>query len=38
MQIGILGTGNVARTLGRRWSAAGHEIPVVGLTLHRKRR
>jgi 8-hydroxy-5-deazaflavin:NADPH oxidoreductase len=26
MQIGILGTGNVARTLGRRWSAAGHEI------------
>jgi predicted dinucleotide-binding enzyme len=26
MQIGILGTGNVAQTLGRRWSAAGHRI------------
>jgi predicted dinucleotide-binding enzyme len=26
MQIGILGTGGVAQTLGRRWSAAGHEI------------
>ena len=26
MQLGILGTGNVAQTLARRWSAAGHEI------------
>jgi hypothetical protein len=26
MEIGILGTGNVAQTLGRRWSAAGHQI------------
>jgi predicted dinucleotide-binding enzyme len=26
MKIGILGTGNVAQTLARRWSAAGHEI------------
>jgi 8-hydroxy-5-deazaflavin:NADPH oxidoreductase len=26
MRIGILGTGNVAQTLGRRWLAAGHEI------------
>ena len=26
MHIGILGTGNVAQTLGRRWSAAGHQI------------
>jgi len=26
MQIGILGTGGVAQTLGRRWSAAGHRI------------
>jgi predicted dinucleotide-binding enzyme len=26
MQIGILGTGNVAQTLARRWSAAGHRI------------
>jgi predicted dinucleotide-binding enzyme len=26
MQIAILGTGNVAQTLARRWSAAGHEI------------
>jgi predicted dinucleotide-binding enzyme len=26
MLIGILGTGNVAQTLARRWSAAGHEI------------
>jgi predicted dinucleotide-binding enzyme len=26
MQIGILGTGNVAQTLARGWSAAGHEI------------
>ncbi len=26
MQIGILGTGNVAQTLARRWSAAGHEV------------
>jgi predicted dinucleotide-binding enzyme len=26
MQLAILGTGNVARTLARSWSAAGHEI------------
>jgi predicted dinucleotide-binding enzyme len=26
MQLGILGTGNVAQTLARRWSAAGHQI------------
>jgi predicted dinucleotide-binding enzyme len=26
MQLGILGTGNVAQTLARRWSAAGHKI------------
>jgi predicted dinucleotide-binding enzyme len=26
MEIGILGTGNVAQTLARRWSGAGHEI------------
>jgi 8-hydroxy-5-deazaflavin:NADPH oxidoreductase len=26
MQIGILGTGNVAQTLTRRWLAAGHKI------------
>jgi 8-hydroxy-5-deazaflavin:NADPH oxidoreductase len=26
MRIGILGTGNVAQALARRWSAAGHEI------------
>jgi len=26
MQIGILGTGNVAQTLARRWLAAGHKI------------
>jgi predicted dinucleotide-binding enzyme len=26
MQIAIMGTGNVAQTLARRWSAAGHEI------------
>ncbi len=26
MQIGILGTGNVGQTLGRRWAEAGHQI------------
>jgi 8-hydroxy-5-deazaflavin:NADPH oxidoreductase len=26
MRIGILGTGNVAQTLGGRWQAAGHKI------------
>ena len=26
MQIGILGTGNVAQTLARRWSGAGHLV------------
>jgi predicted dinucleotide-binding enzyme len=26
MQIGILGTGNVAQTLARRWSEAGHQL------------
>ena len=26
MQIGIIGTGNVAQTLARRWLAAGHKI------------
>ena len=26
MQIGILGTGNVARTLARHWLAAGHQV------------
>lgn len=26
MRLAILGTGNVAQTLGRHWSAAGHEI------------
>ena len=26
MQLGIMGTGNVAQTLARRWSAAGHQI------------
>ncbi|MFG3509444.1 NADPH-dependent F420 reductase [Streptomyces sp. NPDC047821] len=26
MRIGILGTGNVARTLARGWSAAGHDV------------
>jgi predicted dinucleotide-binding enzyme len=26
MKLGILGTGNVAQTLARRWSAAGHQI------------
>jgi hypothetical protein len=26
MQLGILGTGNVAQTLARRWSEVGHEI------------
>lgn len=26
MRIGILGTGNVAQTLARRWAAAGHQI------------
>jgi hypothetical protein len=26
MEIGILGTGGVAQTLARRWSAAGHEV------------
>lgn len=26
MQLGILGTGNVAQTLARRWSAAGHQV------------
>jgi 8-hydroxy-5-deazaflavin:NADPH oxidoreductase len=26
MRLAILGTGNVAQTLARRWSAAGHEI------------
>jgi predicted dinucleotide-binding enzyme len=26
MQIGILGTGNVAQTLARRWAAAGHQV------------
>lgn len=26
MKIGILGTGNVARLLARRWMAAGHEV------------
>ncbi len=26
MHIGILGTGNVAQTLGRRWSEAGHQV------------
>jgi 8-hydroxy-5-deazaflavin:NADPH oxidoreductase len=26
MKIGILGTGNVARTLARRWLAAGHQV------------
>lgn len=26
MQIGILGTGNVARTLARGWLAAGHQV------------
>ena len=26
MEIGILGTGGVAQTLARRWSAAGHQI------------
>lgn len=26
MRIGILGTGNVAQTLARRWTAAGHQI------------
>jgi predicted dinucleotide-binding enzyme len=26
MKIGILGTGNVSRTLARRWLAAGHQV------------
>jgi predicted dinucleotide-binding enzyme len=26
MEIGILGTGGVAQTLARRWSAAGHQV------------
>jgi 8-hydroxy-5-deazaflavin:NADPH oxidoreductase len=26
VKIGILGTGNVAQTLGRRWTEAGHEV------------
>jgi predicted dinucleotide-binding enzyme len=26
MNIGILGSGNVGGTLGRRWSAAGHHV------------
>src|SRR5487761_325356 len=26
MQIGILGTGNVARTLAQRWLTAGHQV------------
>ena len=26
MEIGILGTGGVARTLARRWSVAGHQV------------
>ena len=26
MEIGILGTGGVAKTLARRWSAAGHQV------------
>ena len=26
MRLALLGTGNVAQTLARRWSAAGHEI------------
>jgi hypothetical protein len=26
MQIGILGTGNVAQTLARHWAAAGHQV------------
>lgn len=26
MHLGILGTGNVAQTLARRWAAAGHQI------------
>lgn len=26
MKIGILGTGNIGRTLGQKWDAAGHEV------------
>src|SRR3989442_10331243 len=26
MRIGIIGTGNVGATLGKRWAAAGHEV------------
>ena len=30
MKIGILGTGNLAATLGRAWASAGHSIVVTG--------
>ncbi|MEU7755848.1 NAD(P)-binding domain-containing protein [Micromonospora sp. NPDC049101] len=30
MKIGILGTGTMARTLGGRWAAAGHDVLVGG--------
>ena len=26
MRIGIIGTGNVGATLGKRWAATGHEV------------
>lgn len=30
MNVGILGTGNLAATLGRAWAAAGHSLVVTG--------
>ena len=30
MNVGILGTGNLATTLGRAWAAAGHSLSVTG--------
>ncbi len=30
MRIGIIGTGNIARTLGAAWARAGHEVAIAG--------
>lgn len=35
MDIGLLGTGNLAVTLGRAWAGAGHSIVVTGRNPHR---
>jgi 8-hydroxy-5-deazaflavin:NADPH oxidoreductase len=35
MQIGILGTGNLAVTLGKAWASAGHSVLVTGRSTDR---